>query len=298
MDAYSKNSDIKECPVQAGPFFVTGGVDGTDFAFRPEERRLDILSEIPLSLANLEPRPTDATIYVAKDISAHLTLEGVWIETFSGRHAALHIAEDSTGNVTVLLAADSENSLISGPGRAGLEKSGDTGSLTIDGPGALTAQGGSGSAGIGGGRGKNARNVTINGGILTAEGGEEAACIGGGMSLNYTGGPGGIGTDIVINGGVITAVTASVETHAWGIGCGNGVMMPERTHVIINGGVITTHGIGGQDAEVLVRGGMLTTLGPSSEIVATGGSVTADPDYYPCAPLLLPDDQDGGDQPF
>lgn len=294
METYSNSNE----PVQAGPFFVAGGLDGTDFAFRPEERQLDILSEIPLILANLEPRPTDAAIYVAKDISAHLTLKGVWIATFPGRSAALQIAEDSTGDVTVLLAADSENDLISGPGRAGLEKSGDAGSLTIDGPGALTAQGGSGGAGIGGGRGKNARNITINGGIITAEGGEEAACIGGGMSLSYTGGSGGIGTGIVINGGIITAVTDSVETHAWGIGCGNGVIEPERTRVTINGGVITTHGIGGQDAEVLVRGGVVTVLGPSSEIAAAGGSVTTDPDYYPRAPLLLPGKQDGGDQPF
>lgn len=297
MEAYSKSSDVNAHPVQAGPFLVTGGVEGSDFAFRPEERRLDILSETPLILSNLEPRPTDAAIYVAKDISAHLTLEGVWIVAFPERCAALHIAEDSTGDVTVLLAVDSDNSLVSGPGRAGLEKSGDTGSLFIGGSGALTAQGGNGGAGIGGGRGKNARNITINGGIITAEGGEEAACIGGGESLNYTGGPGGIGTGIVINGGIITAVTDSVETHAWGIGCGNGVMEPERTSITINGGVVTANGLGGQDAEVLVRGGAVTVLGPSSEIVVTGGSVTADPDYYPRAPLL-PERPDGGDCPF
>ena len=39
-------------------------------------------------------------------------------------------------------------------------------------------------------------------------------------------------------------------------------------------------------------------LGPSSEIIATGGSVTTDPDYYPRALWLLPDERDSGDFPF
>lgn len=294
MEVYSKSNQAKGCPVQAGPFLVTGGTAGVDYAFRPNENRLLILSETPLILANAEPGSTDQTICIEKDVSAHLVLAGVDIQTFSDWHAALHITEDSTGDVTILLAENSRNKLVSGPGRAGLEKSGNVGTLTLDGPGALTAQGYSGGAGIGGGRGANARGIIINGGVITAKGGEGAACIGGGESLSYIGGPGGIGTDIVINGGIITAVTDCMETHGRGIGCGNGVMEPERTHITINGGVVTTHGLGRQDAEVVIRGGVVTIMGPSSEMIITGGSVTADPDYR----LPLPEGSGSDELPF
>lgn len=110
--------------MRAGPFLVTGGTAGRDYAFRPEEQRLVVLSGTPLTLANSEPGATDQTIFVEKDASARLTLAGVRISTNSELHAALHVAKGSAGDVSILLAEGSENHLESGPGRAGLEKAG------------------------------------------------------------------------------------------------------------------------------------------------------------------------------
>lgn len=64
--------------------------------------------------------------------------------------------------------------------------------------GTVTAYGGNGGAGIGGGIGDGAGNITVNGGIVNAYGGDQAAGIGSGY----------FGSDGVINisGGLIKAV--------------------------------------------------------------------------------------------
>ena len=98
--------------------------------------------------------------------------------------------EDSDGGAALLVNAggsvtvelEGNNSLTSGEGHAGMEKEG-TGALTIgdeDGDGSLTAAGGEGGAGIGGGYKGDGTDITISGGTISATGGRYGAGIGGG----------------------------------------------------------------------------------------------------------------------
>lgn len=69
--------------------------------------------------------------------------------------------------------------------------------------GTITATGGFGAAGIGGGRESYVKDILIKGGNITATGGKYGAGIGGGNAIN--GGNGGDVNGLVINGGTITA---------------------------------------------------------------------------------------------
>ena len=88
------------------------------------------------------------------------------------------------GDATIEL--DGKNELKSGGYKAGLEKNGDesSGKLTIKDDkgkdGSLTAEGGDGGAGIGGGKESTGSNITIQGGTIEAVGGSNAAGIGDG----------------------------------------------------------------------------------------------------------------------
>ena len=108
-------------------------------------------------------------------------------------------AQESKAAVTVqgggdaTIELDGDNKLKSGSCKAGLEKDdemsedGETisGKLTIkddnDTKGSLTAEGGDGGAGIGGGAEKTGSNITIQGGTIEAVGGAGAAGIGDGV---------------------------------------------------------------------------------------------------------------------
>ena len=88
------------------------------------------------------------------------------------------------GDATIEL--DGDNKLKSGSHNAGLEKNGheSEGTLTIKDDkgkdGSLTAEGGDGGAGIGGGKESTGSNITIRGGTIEAVGGAGAAGIGDG----------------------------------------------------------------------------------------------------------------------
>jgi len=102
-----------------------------------------------------------------------------------------------------------------GVGGAGILTSGANTTLTIDGTGSLTARGHGFSAGIGGGGGGNAGNITILptfNGTINAYGGANGAGIGGGS--------GGSGGNVTIGGGVINA-TGGGSASAIGAGSGN-----------------------------------------------------------------------------
>lgn len=88
---------------------------------------------------------------------------------------AFKIEDNSTQNVTIILADDTENILKSGTNCAGLQKNGSgdgIGKLTIQaeesGTGSLTAIGGNGGAGIGGGYDDNGSEIIISGGSIMA----------------------------------------------------------------------------------------------------------------------------------
>lgn len=90
------------------------------------------------------------------------------------------------GNGDVTIELDGDNKLKSGSNNAGLEKNKQEskGTLTIKDDkgkdGSLTAEGGEGGAGIGGGAERTGSNITIRGGTIEAVGGAGAAGIGDG----------------------------------------------------------------------------------------------------------------------
>ena len=89
--------------------------------------------------------------------------------------------------------------------------------ITIIG-GTVTATGGWGGAGIGGGYYYGSgSNITIRGGTVTANGGYNGAGIGGGFD--------GSGSDITITGGSVKAV-AGTDANAIGGGSGNDAVIP------------------------------------------------------------------------
>jgi uncharacterized repeat protein (TIGR02543 family) len=155
--------------------------------------------------------------------------------------------------------------------------------LVIDGTtGRLTAKGGPGAAGIGGGsatdhNGETAGSITIRGGEVRATGGDAvpprgagAAGIGGGGGGNATGvgpGNGGAGGTITITGGVViaTAVTTNTVRDGAGIGGGGGAI-----------GTSTGNGRSGAGAQVTITGGSVTATGGSyASGIGSGGGYQA-----------------------
>ena len=183
------------------------------------------------------------------------------------------------GNVEIEL--DGNNELKSGKGRAGLEKT-STGTLTLKDDnkeaGSLTATGGYNGAGIGGGNGDGAENITITGGTVTATGGSSGAGIGGGRegkgeNITITGGSSGSGENITINGGEVTASGGdNWDDCGAGIGGGNGGV---GKNITITGGTVNaTGGYGGGDAGI---GGAFAN---GENITITGGTVNAAGSYF------------------
>ena len=202
------------------------------------------------------------------------------------------------GDHDATIELDGKNELKSGSNNAGLEKNKQEskGTLTIKDDkgkdGSLTAEGGEGGAGIGGGYESGAGNIEITGGTVEAVGGEGAAGIGGGVY--------GTGHDIEISGGKVSATGGDADKKLEssrpgaagigdGAGTGKGEIDPDASsnpnHIYISG-----------DAEVEAKagastGGKTAAIGggdvgeiPNSALSnddhkVTGGSLTRyDPD--------------------
>ena len=181
------------------------------------------------------------------------------------------------GDHDAAIELDGANELKSSSHNAGLEKNDErsedgktiSGKLTIkddnDTKGSLTAEGGEGGAGIGGGYESGAGNIEITGGTVEAVGGEGAAGIGGGVY--------GPGRDIEISGGKVSATGGSYSGDprpgAAGIGDGAGAWSeidPDAppsnpNHIIISG-----------DAEVEAKAGAST----GGETAAIGGGIVGE----------------------
>lgn len=214
--------------------------------------------------------PTTNTIVVAKDKSANVTLKNVNIDVSGTDNAcAFKIEDDSKGDVTVTLEGD--NTLKSGKGCAGLQKNGDvnSGTLTINGNGSLSAFGAGysgaslvggtgkgGGAGIGGGSHGIGANIIISSGDIYAKGGEYGAGIGGG---DYANGE----LNIKITGGTITAQGGEDGAGIGGGACG------DVSGVIICGGKVNARG---GDYAAGIGGG---EYGYGNNITISGGEVYA-----------------------
>ena len=163
------------------------------------------------------------TIKAEKDTTANVTIKDTNIST--GNAA---IKTEGKGNVN--LNVEGINTVSSGDKHAGVEKAND-GNLTIgseNGEGKLTANGGHGGAGIGGGIRGDGNDITITGGEITANGGAEAAGIGGGVL--------GSGSDITITGGEVTA-----NGGIFGAGIGGG-SKNDSSDITISGGKVIANG--------------------------------------------------------
>ena len=159
------------------------------------------------------------------------------------------------GDGNVIIELNGDNTLKAGESRAGLQKE-NGGTLTIqdanEAAGKLTATGGDGGAGIGGGLGGDCTNITVTGGTVTANGGEYGAGIGGGMTSS--GGEKGRGDRIEISGGTVTAIGGE-----GGAGIGSDEMCDPGTVTV------------SADALVSVAGGDASSYTASGAGIGTGG---------------------------
>lgn len=188
---------------------------------------------------------------------ADVTFKDLEIDRSASSTAADGAAVSVSGNSSIEL--DGKNTISSGMGHAGIEKADDNGTMTIKDDnnvsGSLTANGGFGGAGIGGGNNADGSDITITGGTIIANGGFGGAGIGGGSS-SISGG--GNGSDITISGG---NVTANGGTAGAGIGGGDG----DNANGLNKKSDITGGG----------RGSNITISGKNTIVNAEGGAEAA-----------------------
>ena len=205
------------------------------------------------------------------------------------RESKAAVTVQGGGDATIEL--DGDNKLKSGSCKAGLEKDdemsedGETisGTLTIKDDkgkdGSLTAEGGEGGAGIGGGKESTGSNITIRGGTIEAVGGSNAAGIGdgaGALSELDTDTPPSNPNNIIICG------DAEVTAKA-------GIQMTDAKAPAIGGkyGEVPTEDL--SDEEHKVTGGRLTRLNADGTVMEGMGY------DYTSTPKPQPDDDEDDD---
>ena len=204
-------------------------------------------------------------------------------------------ARESKAAVTVkgdhdaAIELDGDNKLKSGSGNAGLEKNEheSKGTLTIKDDngkdGSLTAEGGEGGAGIGGGAERTGSNITIRGGTIEAVGGAGAAGIGDGVGAQQP----EIDQDTPPSNpnNIIICGDAEVTAKA-----GRSQMLDAKAPAIGGKyGEVPTDAL--SDAEHKVTGGRLTRLN------ADGTEMEGMGYDYTSTPTPQPDDDDDDDVP-
>lgn len=307
--------------LETGPFIISGGAPGLDYQYEEKEPDtgnsiLTILTDKKLTIQNKDPDQTitNHVIEIKKDIDADVTLNGLDLDASADKDScAFKIEDNSSGDVTVRLAAGTTNKLTSGYNCAGLQKNGSgtgIGTLLITGSGSLTAESvidssyslAGGGTGIGGGKAGDGSNIIISGVSVTALGSQKGAGIGGGIDKSgsnikivnstvqatsrlhgagigggyyslYSGNNGGHGTDITIENSTVMA--SSIDSGA-GIGGGSGSMYGgdgKSIHIIDS--VVTAIGGGtkGSSAGIGSGCGYSQKAGEASDIVISGGSV-------------------------
>ena len=186
------------------------------------------------------------------------------------------------GDHDAAIELDGDNELKSGDYNAGLEKNGheSEGTLTIKDDkgkdGSLTAEGGFGGAGIGGGIESTGSNITIRGGTIEAVGGSNAAGIGDGA------GRASDDTDDPNPGDLYICGDAEVTAKA-------GSQMTDAKAPAIGGsyGEVPTENL--SDDEHKVTGGRLTRLNADGTVMEGMGY------DYTSTPKLQPDDDEDDD---
>lgn len=218
------------------------------------------------------------TIKAEEDCTANVTLKDVNIDASKTGKAALTVT--GTGDTEIELSGD--NTLVSGSGHAGLEKS-DTygsepsqnGSLTInaeDTNSSLTATGGVSGAGIGGASSRSGSNITITGGNITATAGSNTGTGPVSCGAGIGGGGFGEGNNITISGGTVNATggEGNGAYHYGGAGIGGGYQ--RGANDIIISGNDTKVTATGKDGGAGIGGGF---AGTATDITISGGTVDA-----------------------
>ena len=255
-----KGTDFEISPTDTNDTLI----EGTDYSYYAGA--LVVKTEKGITVKNVDSEVASAdAISIQKDVAANITLAGVNIEA---ENAAIVIAEDSSADVTIILADNTKNSLVSGNNKAAIQKTSSSGKLTVTCEhakefhdcdktcGALMAKGNGYGAGIGGIAGKITGDLVIAGGVISASS-EDGAGIGDGrQSFNN-------GSGIYITGGSITASS----NQGAGIGCGFAALNKKMKIVISGGKIIATStqgaGIGGYvsnvETDVTISGGSIKT---------------------------------------
>lgn len=202
------------------------------------------------------------------------------------RESKAAVTVQGGGDATIEL--DGDNKLKSGSCKAGLEKDdemsedGETisGKLTIkddnDTKGSLTAEGGEGGAGIGGGKESTGSNITIRGGTIKAVGGSNAAGIGDGA------GRASDDTDDPNPGDLYICGDAEVTAKA-----GSQILDAKAPAIGGSYGEVPTENL--SDEEHKVTGGRLTRLNADGTVMEGMGY------DYTSVPTPQPDDEDDDD---
>ena len=233
IPAYAKTWNIADgdITVEAGETKGTNKVTQGE-TIEQEDRNTVITSKSDKSEESKEHTVTIDT----SEGNVDVTFDDLKIDVSDKGEAAVTVK----GGHDATIELDGDNELKSGSNNAGLEKNDEmsedgeiiSGKLTIkddnDTKGSLTAEGGEGGAGIGGGAEKIGSNITIQGGTIEAEGGEGGAGIGGGIKST--------GSNIAIQGGTIEAVGG-----AGGAGIGGGIKST-GSNIAIQGGTIEAEG--------------------------------------------------------
>ena len=212
------------------------------------------------------------------DVSGKAEVDGSGDSPVDAGKAAVTVQGDHDATIEL----DGDNELKSGGYNAGLEKNEheSKGTLTIkddnDTKGALTAEGGFGGAGIGGGIESTGSNITIRGGTIEAVGGSNAAGIGDGA------GRASDDTDDPNPGDLYICGDAEVTAKA-------GSQMTDAKAPAIGGsyGEVPTENL--SDDEHKVTGGRLTRLNADGTVMEGMGY------DYTSTPKPQPDDDEDDD---
>lgn len=237
---------------RSGDYIITGSTDSHTIVVKKGVAADITLKDVTIVNPgnNRNKRRSIDLLDIESGAMVNLTLSGAnrldnqWL--YSAIHvpygAILIITADSTGSLAASAYGDG-----AGIGASGSDVKGATGTIIING-GKITATGGYGQCGIGGGS-SDRTAYEIN-------------------EANYTGG----GT-IVINGGAVIAVGGRDGGYGPGAAGIGGTNLTRQGRVVINGGDVTASsceaGIGGE-----------SRYGKGNSIIITGGNVTANGDNY------------------
>lgn len=261
---------------------IKGGTKNTDFAIEKNSAGIEtvrVKKSTPLTFRTGFP-VLDSHILVPGGVTADITLEDCKIgklnpDGYSVENKGAPI--ELSGGAVLTLHLLGNNALYGGEGCAAIQVP-EGSSLTINGEGKLSSQGGKYAAGIGGGKDNDAGTIRIESGTITAGGGHATGSTCGGAGIggggSSSGKTGNSHTKIIITGGHVVAWNGHL---AYGIGTSNKASAKSGAEINILGGYVET-GVCGAAKDcgtINICGGTMKLWigGTSGKLSITGGSV-------------------------